>query len=336
MDQGCLDTAREGARELATDRLMSFQELKPSSALELRAYDIDHFGETERYAGASSMPLSVGTTAIMRARLSLPTLTLSLVKTFPRIVRGYQLNNAVAVAVPMDHVTSARINGQSMGRSIVVLKGSSDCLVYEPEGRLMAVLYFSPPQREPWVQLDDGYRLVNPPSDVLASLRRLISVTLEIAAHDPDFLNQPMSLTAVEQSLLSTMDAALRTGVSCGPASSATDGYRRIVADMERLIRQDLTVWPKTTELAAQVGVSVRTLQSATQAICGMSPHRYSRILRLWSVRKQLRIGPGPRSVKACAIAHGFWHLSEFAASYRAAFGELPSETLHRAMQETI
>ncbi|MHB0771601.1 helix-turn-helix domain-containing protein [Bradyrhizobium sp. 1.29L] len=336
MDQGHLDTVHEGARDLATDGLMSFRDLKPSSALEVRAYDIDHFGETERYAGASSMPLSVGATAIMRARLSLPTLTLSLVKTFPRIVRGYQLNNAAAVVVPMDHVTSPRINGRSMGRSIVVLTGSSDCLVYEPEGRLMAVVYFSPPQREPWTQLGDGYRLVNPPSDVLASLRRLISVTLEIAAHDPDFLNQPMSLAAVEQALLSTMEVALRTGVSGGPASSATDGYRRIVADMERLMRQDLTVWPKTTELAAQVGVSVRTLQSATQAICGMSPHRYSRVLRLWSVRKQLRIGPGRRSVKACAIAHGFWHLSEFAASYRAAFGELPSETLHRAMQETI
>ena len=335
MYQGHLDTARDGARELSTDCLMSFQKLKLSSALELRAYDIDHFGETERYAGASSMPLSVGATAIMRARLNLPTLTLSLVKTFPRIVRGYQLTDAAAVVVPMDHVTSARINGQSMGRSIVILKGASDCVVSEPEGRLMAVVYFVPPQREPWVQMSDGYRLVNPPSDVLASLRHLVFVTLEIAAHDPDFLNQPTSLTAVEQSLLSTMEAALRTGESGGPVSSATDRYRRIVADMERLIRQDLSVWHKTTELAKQLGVSVRTLQSATQAICGISPHRYSRILRLWSVRKQLRSGPAQRSVKACAIAHGFWHLSEFAASYRAVFGELPSETLHRAARET-
>ncbi len=336
MDQGHRDTARDGAQKLATDRLMSFQGLKPSSALELKAYDIDHFGETERYAGASSMPLSAGTTAIMRARLSLPALTLSLVKTFPRIIRGYQLTDAVAFVVPMDHVTSARINGQSMGSSIVILKGTSDCVVYEPEGRLMAVAYFAPPRREPWVQLTDGYHLVNPASDVLVSLRRLVTVTLETAAHDPDFLKQPMSLTAVEQSLLSTMEAALRTGVSGGPVPSATDGYRRIVADMERLIRQDLTVWHKTTELAHRVGVSVRTLQSATQAICGVSPHRYSRILRLWSVRRQLRSGPGRRSVKACAIAHGFWHLSEFAASYRAAFGELPSETLHRALRETI
>jgi AraC family ethanolamine operon transcriptional activator len=132
------------------------------------------------------------------------------------------------------------------------------------------------------------------------------------------------------------MDGVVHTSPDSISAHATTDTYLRIVADMERLIRRDLTVWHKTTELAERVGVSVRTLQSATQAICGMSPHRYSRVLRLWSVRNQLRIGPGRRSVKASAIAHGFWHLSEFAASYRTAFGELPSETLYRSMRETI
>ncbi|PDT92049.1 AraC family transcriptional regulator [Bradyrhizobium sp. Y36] len=336
MDQGHLDIARDGAQKPATDRLMSFQRLKPSSALELEAYDIDHFGETERYAGASSMPLSPGAKAIMRARLGLPNLTLSLVKTFPRIIRGYRLMNAAAVVVPMDHVTSACINGQSIDRSIVMLRGASDCLVHEPEGRLIAVVYFTPPPREPWTQLGDGYHLANPAPDVLASLQHLVSVTLEIAAHDPDFLKAPASLTAVEQSLLSTMEAALCTSGKRRSVPATMEGYRRIVADMERLIQHNLTIWLKTPELAEQVGVSVRTLQSATQAICGISPNRYSRILRLWSVRKQLRIGAGQRSVKSCAMAHGFWHLGEFAASYKAAFGELPSETLQRAMRETL
>lgn len=312
---------------------MSFSRLKPSAALELQSYDFDHFDETERYAGASSMPLSAGTTAIMRARLSLPTLTLSLVRTFPRIVRGYQLTNAVAVVVPMDHVTSSRINGQSIGNSIVILTGASDCLVYEPVGRLMAVVYFSSPERGPWAQLSDGYHLLNPAADDLVALCSLISTTLETAAHDPAFLNRPASQALVEQSLLGSIDAALRTSVNSGPVPPVMDGYRRIVLDMEKLIRRDLMIWHKTPELAEQTGVSVRTLQSATQAICGMSPHRYSRVLRLWSVRKQLRLGPAGRSVKSCAIAHGFWHLSEFAASYRAAFGELPSETLNRSLR---
>src|SRR3954469_3914176 len=144
---------------------MSFQRLKSSPALELQSYDIDHFGESERYAGASSMPLSAGATAIMRARLSLPSLSLSLLKTFPRIIRGYDLAHAVAVVVPMDHVSTVRINGQTIGSSIVVLRGASDCLVYDPEGRLLAVAWFPPPAREPWAQLSEGYHLLSPASD---------------------------------------------------------------------------------------------------------------------------------------------------------------------------
>ena len=70
MDQRRLNIARDGVQKSSAERLLSFQGLKPSSALELQSYDIDHFGDSERYAGASSMPLSAGTTAIMRARLS--------------------------------------------------------------------------------------------------------------------------------------------------------------------------------------------------------------------------------------------------------------------------
>ena len=36
----------------------------------------------------------------------------------------------------------------------------------------------------------------------------------------------------------------------------------------------------------------------------------------------------GPVSVADVAASWGFWHLSHFAADYKAMFGELPSETL--------
>jgi AraC family transcriptional regulator, ethanolamine operon transcriptional activator len=329
MDHSHLDIARDPV----TDGSLSFEGLKSSPAFELQPCDIDHFCESERYAGASSVPLSSRETGLMRAKLCLPGLSVSLVKSFPRIVRGFQLNEAALVVVPMDDVTSSRINGRSIGSSLVVLRGQSECLVHEPQGRRIAAIYLDPPRREPWSQLKEGYELLNPASDVLASLQRLVTVTFEAAANDPGFLKEPASQTLVEQSLLSTMDAAIWTSVPSPPAPAVIDGYGRIVGDMEKLIRRDLTTWHKTTELAAHVGVSVRTLQSATQAICGMSPHRYSRVLRLWSVRRQLRRGPAGRSVKSCAMGHGFWHLSEFAASYRAAFGELPSETLGRALR---
>jgi transcriptional regulator GlxA family with amidase domain len=57
-----------------------------------------------------------------------------------------------------------------------------------------------------------------------------------------------------------------------------------------------------------------------------MSLHRYLRLRRLWLVRKQLLTGS--QSVKASALAFGFWHMGDFSASYRVQFGETPSETL--------
>jgi transcriptional regulator GlxA family with amidase domain len=59
-----------------------------------------------------------------------------------------------------------------------------------------------------------------------------------------------------------------------------------------------------------------------------MSLHRYLRLRRLWLVRQRLLAGAD--SVKAVALAFGFWHLSDFSRSYRDQFGETPSETLGR------
>jgi len=60
-----------------------------------------------------------------------------------------------------------------------------------------------------------------------------------------------------------------------------------------------------------------------------LSAAKYLRLRRPWLVRKQLLADAA--SVKVAALTYGFWHLSDFFGSYRALFGELPSETLARA-----
>ena len=59
-----------------------------------------------------------------------------------------------------------------------------------------------------------------------------------------------------------------------------------------------------------------------------MSRNRSWRGGGLGVVRRGLRAGPD--SVKAVALAFGFWHLSDFSRSYRDQFGETPSQTLER------
>ena len=56
--------------------------------------------------------------------------------------------------------------------------------------------------------------------------------------------------------------------------------------------------------------------------------HRYVRLRRLWSVRQQLLQGATEETLKAVALANGFWHMGEFRTLYQALFGETPQQTL--------
>ncbi|MDR2614837.1 MAG: helix-turn-helix domain-containing protein [Candidatus Accumulibacter sp.] len=84
------------------------------------------------------------------------------------------------------------------------------------------------------------------------------------------------------------------------------------------------------TDLCENLYVSRRTLQNCFQEVLGVCPLSYIKALRLNAVRRALKEGAlcGSRTVQDVATAHGFWHMSQFAADYRRQFQELPSETL--------
>ena len=78
-------------------------------------------------------------------------------------------------------------------------------------------------------------------------------------------------------------------------------------------------------------GMSERRVRQAFYECYGMSPTAYLRIAALHHVRSVLLEGPPLRdAVSRAAADFGFWHLSRFAAQYRALFGESPSATLMR------
>jgi len=85
-------------------------------------------------------------------------------------------------------------------------------------------------------------------------------------------------------------------------------------------------------DLCEHLRVSRRTLQNSFQAVTGMRPVEYLRNLRLNAVRRSLTTtAASTRNVGEVASAMGFFHLSHFAAHYRALFGESPSETRRSA-----
>jgi AraC-like DNA-binding protein len=84
-----------------------------------------------------------------------------------------------------------------------------------------------------------------------------------------------------------------------------------------------------TTDLAAEAGVSVRSLQAGFREHLGLSPMAYLQQVRLARTRTDLLAPPeGRASVAAIAHRWGFGHLGRFAAAYRARYGEAPSDTL--------
>ena len=102
----------------------------------------------------------------------------------------------------------------------------------------------------------------------------------------------------------------------------------KIFHDIRALVADDLAQPIYSEELARKLGLSVRSLHDVVRRYRGMSLHRYLRLRRLWLVRQRLLAGA--ESVKAVALAFGFWHLSDFSRSYRDQFGETPSATLER------
>ena len=85
-------------------------------------------------------------------------------------------------------------------------------------------------------------------------------------------------------------------------------------------------------QLRAYAGVSARTLQYAFRDRFGLTPAAFIKARRLGAVSAVLKRSDGnDATVGDIAAQFGFWHTGQFAADYRRAFGELPSDTLSRA-----
>jgi AraC-like DNA-binding protein len=155
------------------------------------------------------------------------------------------------------------------------------------------------------------------------------------ASADPAGLAQPDVATTMAGQMHDAL-WALAGHFGCGvdSAGRAARDCMRILRESEEYLRAHIERPIYSDELCRIVGVSPRKLHTAFVSVTGMSPLAYLKRRRLSLVRRALRSGQGDaRLVKSIALAHGFWHLGNFAHDYREIFGEAPSETLSRARQ---
>ncbi|MEV8321410.1 helix-turn-helix domain-containing protein [Streptomyces sp. NPDC059900] len=118
------------------------------------------------------------------------------------------------------------------------------------------------------------------------------------------------------------------------PGPSSTDDrdarpgtLRRATSFIEDNAHTDIGI----ADIAAAARVSIRAVQLAFRRHLQLTPLQYLRRVRLARARRELLLGdPAAQTVTAIAYRWGFSHPGRFAADYRTAYGEPPSQTLRR------
>jgi AraC family ethanolamine operon transcriptional activator len=256
----------------------------------------------------------------------------NLTRAFPRIVDAQLVENCTAIGFTMDDLdVPVRFNGAQRSRPVVVIgSGGAAYTTIEEVQRQIASVVFRPEVTDRgWPQAALSFKIFETTAEGLNRLRALVREVLAAAAEPIGSSEMPLKAAAMKESLLAAVDEVLYSVVQARWTHRPNDErHFRIFQDIHAALSDDLSQPIYSEEIARKLGLSVRTMHDVVRRYRGMSLHRYLRLRRLWLVRKRLLAGAD--SVKAVALAFGFWHLGDFSRSYRDQFGEAPSQTLER------
>jgi transcriptional regulator GlxA family with amidase domain len=129
----------------------------------------------------------------------------------------------------------------------------------------------------------------------------------------------------------------MRQDPSAAPQhTAATRSRRETVERVEAYLRSHIDSPLRVSTLSRLAGLSERGLRDAFYSIHGMSPKQWMLAERLKHVHSILSGSESASiSVTGAATRYGFYELGRFAATYKEAFGEVPSETLRSAMRRS-
>lgn len=167
-----------------------------------------------------------------------------------------------------------------------------------------------------------------------AQIRRLLSFIMKTVHQSPSLLSKRLVMANLENafftSLLLGQPHTHQALLQSEPKTPAADAVRRAEAYLDAHANEPMNM----ADLAAEAGVSVRTLQAGFKAQRGVSPMAFLKERRLELARKRLVFSVPGTSVTDVALDCGFRHLGRFSREYLKRFGESPSDTLRRALGE--
>ena len=298
-----------------------------------RSPDFDHFRSIESLGDHKSIPLHWRNFAACFAAVTLKSCSIFLQRTFPRILQARYNSTGAILCFGMDDAVSAILDGTEVqSPSVLLTRGAADCEFVEPQANLLAFVKFDAIEGRGWPGEAGRVQVIATRPAELAALRSVTRDIFLLASNSPDLLEQAQVIGQLEESLLQAVDQTVALPSPRGDEGRASlTQYLALVRKLDEYLEANSASVVHSAELAAEFGVSVRTLNNAVVAIRGLSMHRYTRLRRLWNVRMQLVRGAPPESLKAIALANGFWHMGEFRSLYRDLFGETPQQTLEAA-----
>ncbi|UWU89004.1 AraC family transcriptional regulator [Bradyrhizobium sp. CB1015] len=304
----------------------------PRSALKtFRFSDVDEFRNAIRGLNFEFTPF-VRKISAEQTILALPGCDVNFTRAFPRVVDAQLVENCTAIGFTMDDLNvPIRFNGSQRARPVVVIgNGGAAYTTIEEVQRQIASVIFRPEVRDRgWPITLSSFKIFEISTVGLQRLRGVVREVLAEASGPIEAQELLLKGAAMKESLLGAVDEAFATVVPARWTLGPNDGRNfRMFQDIRALLSDDLSEPIYSDEIARKLGLSVRTMHDVVRRYRGMSLHRYLRLHRLWLVRRRLLAGAD--SVKAVALAYGFWHLSDFSRSYRNQFGETPSQTLDR------
>jgi AraC-like DNA-binding protein len=177
-------------------------------------------------------------------------------------------------------------------------------------------------------------RIIRPNSALMLRLLKLHKSVGQLAHDSPDILELPPVLRALENELIRIMVRCLAEGAAVEP-TAGNCRHDSIVARFEEFLEINPDRPLYLTEICAAIGVAERTLRASCEEHLGMGPIRYLALRRMHLVRRALlRTDPSKATVTRIVTDHGFWELGRFSVAYRALFGESPSESLRRPVEQ--
>lgn len=288
-----------------------------------------------------AVPLGAGPFEVELTSIRVGDVALHMGSSSPLMAFARTARDRAVLQMPLEGTETLVLNGASCGPGVIGTYGcDAELLRANPRPSRHAALVMPVSTVERLVDPPPGSKLLQPGGWALFRAKpaewqrclRIINASREAAMTMPDIFGSEQPRHALRETLLQAAHRLAAPEQDEIRMPRCSRARRRIVIAADEYLRAHVDRPIYTEELCEALAVSASSLAEAFRTVFVISPHRYLKLRRLSMVRAALHSPEGPVPlVKSVALAHGFWHLGQFAHDYRETFGESPSETLARA-----